>query len=575
MEGGAALCVLNAKYVHASPAPWCLKAGVKAHAPELFERVRIVEGHVNQPEGDVLEAVLALRPALVGLSCYIWNITKTLALCRRLKAARPELCVVLGGPEVSCCPEKVLRENPAVDFILAGEGEESFPAFLRAFFEGGLQGVLDRAASIPGLCRRVPGGEVRISPPRALHGSVPSPLTAGYAEAVRGRIAYFETSRGCPYRCAFCLSGGEKPRYFDPEGLFGDLLELSRSGARTIKFVDRTFNANPAHSDAILRFILDHYGREIPPGVCFHFEVAGDILREETMALLERMPPGAAQLEIGLQSINEKTLDAIRRRTDTARLIENIRRLVRMGNMHIHIDLIAGLPYEDLASFTAGFNTAYGLEAHMLQLGFLKILHGSAMRSEPENFPCEYRSEPPYEVICTPWMRTEDLALLHRTENALEKVYNSGRFRLTAAYVLKASGLSPFDFYTGLGAAIEKAGMGSRAPLDDFTELLKTYCEALPGVDSERLRDAMVRDRLATNSTGGLPPCLRRPDERLSRAIKWLSQNPQTAPKKGVRRGAAILYGEETLCWADYDPERRDPVTGRWPVQTLPLKEIL
>jgi radical SAM superfamily enzyme YgiQ (UPF0313 family) len=576
LEGNAVLSVLNAKYVHLSPAPWCLAAGVLAFAPELYERVRIVEGNINQADDEMLSRILAERPALVGFSCYIWNITKTLTLCRRLREALPGVLIVLGGPEVSYCAGEVLRENPAVDFVLAGEGEESFPALLRAVLKEGAERPIPPEASqnISGLSYRTPDGGIIERPPCHLTGSVPSPLTAGYAEAVRGRIAYIETSRGCPYRCAFCLSGGEKPRYFEMDPLFGDLLKLAKSGARTIKFVDRTFNANPEHCNEILRFILARYGREIPEGACFHFEIAGDILREETFGLLEQMPPGAVQLEIGMQSFHEKTLEAIRRKTDTARLEENIRRLVDMGRMHIHIDLIAGLPFEDLPTFAGSFNTAYSLGAHNLQLGFLKLLHGSAMRTERDKYPCRFHETPPYEVIRTPWLTEGDIRLLHRTENALEKVYNSGRFRTAAAYVLGVCGMTPFDLYTGLGEAIEQAGMARGAALDDFTALFKDFCENLPGVDRETLRDAMVQDRLATNSTGGLPPCLIRQDEQLTRAVKWLSKNPETAPRRGVRRGAAILYGAGTLCWADYDPKARSPVTGRWPLREIPLEVL-
>jgi len=573
LEGKAVLCVLNAKYVHASPAPWCLKAGVRAFAPELDGRVAIVEANINQAEGDILPRILAHRPAVAGFSCYIWNIEKTLSLCRRLKDALPGVRIVLGGPEVSYCAADVLRHSPFVDYILAGEGEESFPAFLRALFDGGGDLSPEGAAAVPGLCMRLPGGGLHISPPCVLNGPVPSPLSAGYAEAVRGRIAYIETSRGCPYRCAFCLSGGEKPRFFELDACFRALLALSRSGARTNKFVDRTFNANPERCNDILRFILDRYGREIPEGARFHFEIAGDILREETLALLERFPPGAVQLEIGLQSFNEETLKAIYRKTDTARLKDNIRRLVAMGNMHIHIDLIAGLPLEDLKSFAESFNTAYALGAHHLQLGFLKILHGSAMRKEPDKFPCVFRKSPPYEVVSTPWLTQEDVRLLHRTENALEKVYNSGRFRLAAEYALGACGMTPFDFYTALGEAVERAGMARGAALDDFTALFKDFCERLPHVDGEKLRDAMVRDRLATNPTGGLPPCLARHDALFARAVKRLEFHHK--PQKGVRRGAAVLYGARALCWADYDPKMRDPVTGRWPLHEIPLEDVL
>lgn len=577
MEGTVVLSVLNAKYIHASPAPWCLAAGINAFAPELYPRVHIAEATVNQPPAGVLAQIVAAAPAVVGFSCYIWNIDATLALCAALKQALPHVMIVLGGPEVSYCAKDVLQKSAQVDYILAGEGEESVPAFLRAIFAQDKPGLLPEPArqGIAGLCGRHSDGTVYESAPCVLRGAVPSPLTAGYAEAIRGRIAYFETSRGCPYSCAFCLSGRcGAPRYFALDSVLPDLLHLANSGTQTIKFVDRTFNANPAHANEILRFILTHYGREIPLGICFHFEIAGDILKEETFALLAQMPVGAVQLEIGMQSFCEETLEAVRRKTDTTVLQENIRRLMKMGNMHIHIDLIAGLPYENLAVFAESFNKGYALGAQMLQLGFLKLLYGSAMRTEAQTYPCTFDENAPYEVRTTPWLSAQNFDVLHRMEDAVARVYNSGRFSLTLNYVLNACGLTPFAFYSGFGAAAQKAGVRWRTTLDDTTAVFQAYCASLDQIDAETLRDCLVRDRLSTNSTGRLPPCLYRQDALLAKVIKHLSAGPAAAPQKGVRRGISLLYAAKSVCWADYIPEAYNPVTGRWPLHELPLDEL-
>lgn len=578
MEGTVVLSVLNAKYVHASPAPWCLAAGVKTYAPDLYNRLHIVEATINQPISDVLARIAEAEPAVVGFSCYLWNIDYTLALCTALKQALPSVIIGLGGPEVSYCAKDVLRSNAQIDYILAGEGEESFPAFLTAVFAQDKPDLLPQQArkSIAGLCGRCADGGVYESAPCVLGGAVPSPLTAGYAEAVQGRIAYFETSRGCPYACAFCLSGRcGAPRYFALDAVLKDLLHLANSGTRTVKFVDRTFNANPAHANKILQFILAHYGKEIPSGICFHFEIAGDILKEETFDLLAKMPVGAVQLEIGMQSFCKKTLEAVHRKTNTAILQANIRRLIGMGNMHIHVDLIAGLPHENLTVFAESFNKGYALGAQMLQLGFLKMLHGSPMRSLPQDYPCEFDSRAPYEVRATPCLTAQDFALLHQAEDAVERVYNSGRFCLTAAYVLKASGQTPFEFYTGFGVAAHKAGVHWRISLDDYTAVLQAHCATLQHVDSEILRDYLVRDRLATNATGRLPPCLYRKDEQLIKVIRRLSANPLTAPQKGVRRGVALLYAAKAVCWVDYIPVEKHPVTGRWALNEMPLNAML
>lgn len=578
VEGAVVLSVLNAKYIHASPAPWCLAAGVKEYMPELYSRLHIVEATVNERPDDVLKRIVGTAPAIVGFSCYLWNISTTLALCTSLKQELPNVIIVLGGPEVSYRAKDVLQNNTHVDYILAGEGEESFPAFLSAVFAQDKLELLPEQAErfIAGLCGRRANGTVYESVPCVLKGAVPSPLTAGYAEAMQGRIAYFETSRGCPYSCAFCLSGRcGMPRFFALDTVLDDLLRLANSGTRTIKFVDRTFNVNCVHANIILQFILLHYRKEIPQGVCFHFEIAGDILREETFALLAQMPEGAVQLEIGLQSFCEKTLEAVNRKTDTAILQANIRRLVAMGNMHIHIDLIAGLPYENLAAFAESFNKGYLLGAQMLQLGFLKLLHGSAMRSHPEKYPCEFNEDPPYEVRTTPWLSTQDFAFLHHTEDALDRVYNSGRFRLSVAYVLHVSDQTPFEFYTGLGIAAHKAGVYAHISLDNYIAFFQKYCVSLHNVDDEMLRDLLVRDRLSTNSTGHLPPCLYRRDAQHSIVIKRLKANPATAPQKGVRRGVALLYTTKTVCWVDYVPNGKNPVTGRWMLHEMPMDTIL
>ena len=575
MEGTVVLSVLNAKYVHASPAPWCLAGGIKAYAPELYHRVRIVDATVNQPAADVLGQIVAAAPCVAGFSCYIWNIESTLALCTALKQVLPHVIIVLGGPEVSYCAKEVLKNNAQVDYILSGEGEESLPAFLRAVCSKDKPEPLEMQQIIPGLCGRNIDGTLYDNAPCVLNGAVPSPLTAGYAEAVQGRIAYIETSRGCPYSCAFCLSGRcGTSRFFELDAVLHDLLHLANSGKRTIKFVDRTFNANAAHANEILQFILEHYGKEIPPGICFHLEIAGDILRDETFALLAKMPMGAVQLEIGIQSFCEKTLEAVNRKTDTAILQANIQRLVAMGNMHIHIDLIAGLPYENLTVFSEGFNKGYALGAQMLQLGFLKLLQGSAMRSYPQAYPCEFDENAPYEVRTTPWLSTHDFDLLHHTEMAVDRVYNSGRFRMTADYVLSVCGKTPFEFYKGLGIAMHKAGVPWNISLDDYTQALQEYCVSLHNVNEETLRDTLVRDRLSTNTTGRLPPCLYIQDAQMAKVLKCLRLNPATVPQKGVRRGVALLYGAKSVCFVDYDSAQRNPVTGSFVLHEMPLYTI-
>ena len=561
----AVITTLNSKYIHSSLAPWCLLAGVKAYCGDNIT-ANVVEGTVNEPLQQVAQRILQLRPRLVGLSCYIWNITATLKLVQFIKAELPQTVIVLGGPEVSYNAEQVLRQNPLVDYVIAGEGEYPFALLADALFYGRDPGCL------PGLCYRN-GAEVILAPPHTPQEQPPSPYTEEYFAALTGRIAYLETSRGCPYSCAFCLSGRcGGVRYFELEQAKAHLVRLANSGTRTIKLVDRTFNAHRQRAKELWRFIIDNYGGQLPKEVAFHFEVAGDILDEETITLLSTAPAGAIQLEVGLQSFNPDTLERIHRKTDVNRLTQNLRRVIGLGNMHIHIDLIAGLPGEDWASLAESFNTAYSLRPHMLQFGFLKLLHGAPMREQPELYPCQYAPQPPYEVRQTPWLTPQQLEQLHLLEEALERLYNSGRFRCTLDYLLEESGQTPFELFYHFGAWAAEQGLQSPS-LDDYTQLVFDYFSRLPGVDPQQLRDVMVCDRLATNASGRLPRVLHIPDPRLKQLRLALDTHPETRRPEGVQRGLALLYAEKAVIYADY--AQKHPVTGEYPLKRLALSEVL
>jgi hypothetical protein len=343
---------------------------------------------------------------------------------------------------------------------------------------------------------------------------------------------------------------------------------LANSGTRTVKLVDRTFNANRKRANEIIRFIIDQYGKAIPHGICFHFEIAGDILYDDTIDLLKDAPAGSVQLEIGIQSFNERTLDSVTRKTDIERLKSNIKKLTALRNIHIHIDLIAGLPYEDMKSFENTFNTAYELHANALQLGFLKLLHGSAMREDPIKYPCRYREEPPYEVLETPWMPASQIGELHQTEDALERLYNSGRFGRTLEYLLNQTVDTPFELFRNFGAYCSGTNL-SRIPLDAYTALAFEYFCHLEGVDRTALRDAMVCDRLSTNPSGKLPAVLRVEDPGLKKAI---SEAERIRPRKGTRRGYALLYSVPCLVYAEYSD--KDPVTGMYPLFQIPAEAL-
>ncbi len=559
----AVIGVLNSQYIHSSLAPWCLLAGVQTYAQEGV-CATVVEGTINEPLEAVAERIVSKSPQAVGLSCYIWNITQTARLLELIHAALPDCVLVLGGPEVSYCADKVMHERPLVDYIVSGEGEKPFALLLNALAAG-------RSAeqeNIPGLCYRA-GDRVVVSPPYTPNEQPPSPYTPAYFEALKGRIAYFESSRGCPYSCAFCLSGRcGNVRFFNQEQAERELLLLANSGTRTVKFVDRTFNADRGRANRFFRYIIAHYGKEIPSGVCFHFEIAGDLLDEETLALLAHAPAGCMQLEIGLQSFHAPTLEAIHRRTNVERLKANIRRLLANGNMHIHIDLIAGLPLEDRHTFAHSFNTAYALQPHMLQLGFLKLLYGAPMREKEQEYPCFYSDQPPYEVTRTPWLSEQDLRQLHEAEDPLQRLYNSGRFRRTLRYLLEALEISAFDLLCSFGehcAALPMQGIS----LNAYTRIVYEYFSAQSGVDKGRLRDVMVCDRLATNASGLLPEVLRIKDGAFKNGLRRLQSDPSLCPREGVRRSFARLYSENAIVYAEYGSPH--PVTGEYPLCKVPM----
>ena len=474
---------LNSKFVHASLSPWCLLAGVREFANGKYEAC-VLESTIN---GDMLsfaQKITDEKPRIVAFSCYIWNITKTLEVCRIIKQTH-DCKIVLGGPEVAYRQSDVLRKYDFIDFVLSGEGEWTFPKLL-----DNINGDL---SLVSGLTYRQ-NDEIITIPEKEYSETPPSPYCDEFFNSLGGRITYIETARGCPYRCAFCLSGRcSFLRFFDLERVKRDILKLAVSGTQTVKFVDRTFNANVSRANEILTFIKENYGKEIPEGVCFHFEIAGDILKESTLEILASMPVGAVQLEIGMQSFNEDVLKAINRKTDTKKLKENIKKLVSFNNMHIHIDLIAGLTGENLESFRNSFNTGYYLKAHMLQFGFLKLLYGADMRENSEKYPCTFSDEPPYEITSNPWLSADEIKLLKKTEDALDRLYNSGRFLYTLDYLTDEIGISPFDIFCEFGNKVD----GNKMQLSEYAERLYSFFS--DKCDKEKLREKILCDLLCKN----------------------------------------------------------------------------
>lgn len=555
-------CCINSKYIHSSLAPWCLFSACKEKCADGIQ-LAVTEGTINESLQNVEQRLLAQRPQVLAFSCYIWNITYTQSLAKSIKISHPHVQIILGGPEVSYRAEQILQEHPYIDFVSAGEGEVSIPQLLNAIYHN------DKICADGVSYRKNADLHINTNDPQTDESI--SPCCEEYLQQLNGRIAYTQSSRGCPFHCAFCLSGRlGKVRYMPMERVKKEILLLANSGTKTVKFVDRTFNCNKDRAAEILSFIGTHYGKEIPDDVCFHFEIAADLLDENLLDVIGSLPQGSVQFEIGIQSFNENTLRAINRTARLDLILQNTKKLLQTGNCHIHIDLIAGLPQEDFNSFVNGFNRAYDLKADMLQLGFLKILHGSPMAQNKELYPCNHCSDPPYEVIDTPWITEEELRKLHIAENELERLYNSGRFRKTLDYVLQTTGISPFDLFYGFGIFLQNTA-NSRLSLDAYTNLAFDYFCTLDGIDRMILRDRMIFDRIATNSSGVIPDRLKVMDPQLKKIKNELRL--RFPPKKSVNRSEAILYSENNVIFCDY--LEKNKVSGVFTVQRLPLASLL
>ncbi len=516
---------LNSKYIHASLAPWCLLSGVKNFAKNNYD-AKVFESTINGNLHDFARKIIDENPQVISFSCYIWNITQTLEICKEIKE-NLNCKIILGGPEVAYRPQDILEKYDFIDFVLSGEGEWNFPLLL-----DNINGDL---SCVDGLAYGN-NNEIIINPEREYAHTPPSPYSEEFYNNLKGRIAYIETSRGCPYRCAFCLSGRcSKLRFFDLDQVKKDIINLANSGTQTLKFVDRTFNANSKRANEILTFIKENYGTKIPKNICFHFEIAGDILTEDTLEILSQMPVGAVQLEIGMQSFNEETLQKINRKTNTEKLIKNIKRLLQMGNMHIHIDLIAGLTGEDLESFKRSFNIGYSLKAHMLQMGFLKLLYGANMRENPEEFPCEYNENPPYEVISTPWISADEMKTLKNCEDAVDRLYNSGRFLFTLDYLIDEIGISPFDLFNDFGNAVD----GTNMKLSDYA--VKVYEHFKNQCDDRVLREKILCDLLSCSSSVQIPEIFKIRDPLYKKVKKYFIENINQNMK------IAILYSKNEI----------------------------
>ena len=530
------LCAINSKYIHSSLAPWYLLSSIKANSPSLS--CEVYETTINVDEDKIISDLAAKEFDVIGFSTYIWNVSIVLRVAEKIKKMK-NAKIILGGPEVSYNSKEILEKYHFIDYILSGEGEESMVKLLNG----------ENPSAIDGVCYRS-GEEIVISPPAVLKMVPISPYTTEYFENLNGRIAYIETSRGCPFNCAFCLSGRHSGvRFFDVEQSKRDIIKLANSGTKTIKFVDRTFNADRKRAIELFSFIIGEYGKKVPRSVCFHFEIEGELLDEETFRILSKAPKGLFQFEIGIQSFNSKTLDSINRRCNIERLVENIKRVVAMKNVHVHIDLIVGLPYETMKVFEESFNAAYWIKADMLQIGFLKLLHGAQMREKSSKYPCAFSMNPPYEIISNEWLTKSEIRRLKAFENVFDRIYNSGRFIQTLEYVFSIVG-SPFDFFMSFSEYYKM--QHEVKTLDQLTKCLFEFLVFELKLDKQVVRDKLVRDRFSTNRMCQLPEFLKIHSPQIKSILRSLEMDESTKLEKGKVRKATLLPSEGKFIYVDY-----------------------
>lgn len=547
-------CAVNSKYIHSSLAPWYLSAAVENANNDFTSDV--LEATINEDLNTVFEKLKLRDFDVIGFSTYIWNKNYVLKLAEKIKKER-NVSVILGGPEVSYNAEEILKNYPCVDYVVSGEGEEAFFALAKG----------KRPEKISGFSYRK-NGKIIVGEPCILENDPPFPYTKKYFDSLNGRITYLETSRGCPFHCAFCLSGRlGGVRFFDLEESKRKILLLANSGTQTVKFIDRTFNADRKRAREIFKFIIDNYGKNIPTSVCFHFEIEGELIDEKTIDILRQAPSGLFQFEIGLQSFNEKTLLYINRKTNLEKLTEVIKNLVALGNIHIHIDLIAGMSYETKESFIKGFNKAIELRPHMLQLGFLKLLYGADMRENVEKYQFKYSSEAPYEVLSTEWITSRELSDIHMVEEVLEKLYNSGRFPNTCEYIFSKTD-NVFKTLYELGIYCQERK--TENTLDAFTTSIFEHFSKEGSFDKNVLRDKLAIDRLSTNKMGTLPELLKVKSPMIKSTLNDLEKEKSTRREKGVKRAATILLSEPKFVYVDY--KNLDKIKKSYKINELTIK---
>ena len=534
------LAACNAKYIHSNLAVYDLKA----YSSDYDEHVILREYTINQPKDEILKDIYSSGADVVCFSCYIWNISFVRELIRDLVKILPKTAFWAGGPEVSYDAEKFLTEMPEMTGVMVGEGEKTFHDLLEFYIDG-----KDSLEEISGIAYRT-GDKIIHNGWRELMDLSAIPFVYEHLEKFENRIIYYESSRGCPFSCSYCLSSIDKKlRFRDLELVKKELQFFLDHRVPQVKFVDRTFNCKHEHAMTIWKYILEHDN-----GVTnFHFEISADLLREEEMELMSQMRPGLIQLEIGVQSTNPETIRAIHRHMDLKKLEHCVNRVHSFRNIHQHLDLIAGLPYEDYDTFHQSFNDVYRMKPDQLQLGFLKVLKGSLMQKEAEVYGIVYKEKEPYEVLSTNWLTYGEVLKLKMVESMVEVYYNSGQFWHTLEYLVPLE-KDAFTFYEKLGSFYEKKGYSeiSHSRMRRY-EILLEYLQEETDVPTEVAAQKMLYDLYLREKLKKRPVFA--PDQKQYETAVWNyrknNQVSKTAHIEVFENGTVILF----------DYEKRDPLS--------------
>ena len=539
------LAACNAKYIHSNLAVYNLKSC----SGEYSHNVVIKEYTINQIQDDILKDIYLEQPDVICFSCYIWNISFVKELVPDLKKILPHVDFWAGGPEVSYDAVEFLKKNPAFFGVMVGEGEETFHELAGYYIERKPENLKE----IRGVAfhdeTKVP--DIAHTGWRELMDLSKVPFAYSNLTEFKNRIIYYESSRGCPFSCSYCLSSIDKKlRFRDIELVKKELQFFIDNKVPQVKFVDRTFNCKHDHAMAIWRYITEHDN-----GITnFHFEISADLLREEELALMKTMRPGLIQLEIGVQSTNPQTIKAIRRTMDFEKLKGIVDQIHSFGNIHQHLDLIAGLPYEGYESFHKSFCDVYALRPEQFQLGFLKVLKGSHMMEMTGEYQILYKDREPYEVLSTTWLTYGEILGLKMVESMVEVYYNSGQFKHTLVF-LEQYFEDPFRMYEALGRFYEKKGYSeiSHSRMRRY-EILMEFAGEQKEIPLEVLSDVMLLDLYLRENLKSRPSFAsdQRPYERLIWDYRKAKKIPKTAHIEVFRDGKKLLF--------DYTD--RDPLTN-------------